>query len=437
MTLDLSKVRTAVAAGMAVAISLAAFAGGFVAAGGHRSDIVTAQTAAPTGPGGAGGPSMMAAPPGPGAGGTAGGMGMGMGPGMMGMGMGGGAGARAGGGGEWPLGRPGGAPSAPLQDYQPGGADWGTQPQWSKLVDRYWVSLQWARQINAKWNPVRREVLHYALAAQGAAATVPESHWNLTHPMDFYLEGQRAQNRWAEAYIKAQWDLVPDEVRENLKQSARLAVMRKTRLMDEEGQKELALAAQAGLGAGAGAAAAPAGAAAAASGAAAGAGAPTPAPAAPTGPSVGALKLTEADIEAFNKRVAEEYEYLMRVYIMGYDSAPWYRVAYDPQDRSFDADGRPILLDFTPPPYKARGVTGGGGGGAAAPSGGGGAGPMMGPMGGMGGAMGGRMGGPGSMPGGRSGMGAGSTMRMGAGGGSGPPSAPMTTGAAGAAGGRG
>jgi len=436
MTGYLQKARIAAAAAVAVAISLAAFAGGFAAAGGNTADIVTAQTSAP-GPGAAAGPSgpSMGAIPGGGGPGM-GGMGMGgpaMGMGMMGMGgaRGGGGG---GGGGEWPLGRPGAA-SAPIQDFQPGGAEWGTQPQWRELVDKYWVSLQWAREMNAKWNPVRREVLHYSLAAQGAAATVPESHWGLTHPMDFYLEGQRAQNRWAEAYVKAQWDLVPDEVKENLKQSARLAVMRKTRLMDEEGQKEQEGQAQGAGQAGMGVAPSGAAGAAGAAGAGApagGAAAPAPPPMGTPAPSVGALKLTDADIEAFNQRVAEEYEYLMRVYIMGYDSAPWFRQAYDPQDRSFSADGRPVLLDFTPPPYKARDTTGGGGAGggrAAAPAGGpgrGAAGTMMGPMGAMGGRPG--MGGMGGAPG--------KPMGLGAGAGSGPPAAPTTTGAASAGGGR-
>jgi hypothetical protein len=337
---------------------------------------------------------MMAGPPG------GGGMGMMGGPG----GMMGGPGGRMGGAGAaapgtdvfGPLGSSQNAPVAPIQDFATSAAAYTDDPQWSELDERYEVSMEWARQIDLKWQPIRKAELHYHLAALGLALARPSADWAVLHPEQLDREARRIRERYVDAYVAAQRNLIPAAVMENLKESARLAVERKTRLRGAtpEPTAPAAPAAEAGgapaaplLGAGPG-------------------GAPSAAPGAPA--AADAPKPTPEDIAAFERRCAEELEYLIYVYLVGYDAAPWFRTAYEPSERTFDANGVPQLEKHEPKYYHSDSgegttsttSTATGSRGMAGP---GGMMPGMGP-GGMGGGSGGgrpgmgAMGGPPGMP---------------------------------------
>lgn len=349
MRLSLDRLRSGLPLCIATLLAVASLVAGYSLVG---NGIGHAQTmGGPMGPptGGAMGPM---GPP-------VGGMGMGMG-----MGMGGGAAAAP---AADPFGQLGTYPAAPpLQDYATNASSYSDEDQWEQLDERYEVSMEWARQIDAKWQPIRREELHYNLAALGLAIARPSSDWDVLHPNQIALQGKRVRERTVDAYIRAQRDLIPPEVMENLRESARLAVERKTRWGTPEAP--------------AGQPAAPA---------AGGMGMPA-LPAGPAGAGAAQAALSPEDQAAFERRVAEELEYLICVYLAGNDSVPWYRTAYDPEDRKFDADGVPVYDKHEPPYYHSNsgapartapsaGASAGGGGGRPGLPGvpGGGGGPGM------------------------------------------------------------
>ncbi len=362
-----ARLRGVLPAAGAALLALACFVGAYCASG---NGIARAQATGGPG-GGGGGPSPMLAPlPPPGTGGAGGPSGV---PGMPG-GMGGPMGMMAGGRSQAPAGpdlfgpltTPGTPAAPPAQDYATSASAFVEDPQWAELDERYEVSMEWARQIDAKWQPIRKAELHYHLAALGLAISRPQSDWDVLHPRQIDLEGRRMRERYIDAYVAAQRDFIPPKVMENLRESARLAVERKTRLSSG---KPKAGSAETGAES-----------------------APPPSP---------------EDLAAFEKRWAEELEYLIYVYIAGYDAAPWCRTAYDPADRTFDDQGRPKFGKLAPPYYhpetdsQARASTGASVG--AGRSGGAGSGAGM-------------MGSAGAAPGARGAVGSGG----GAGGGGGP-----------------
>lgn len=389
----------------AVALSVAGFAGAYLADG-VSADVASAETmGAPAPPG----PPAMAGGAGTGPmGGGVLGPGMMMGPGMGGMGgpMGGGGG----GGQAWNPGFGEPASGTRLHDYAPtASSTFYQKEQWTALSERYELTMEWAHQLNRKWAPIEEAKLHYNLAAMGAAMMVPSEFQNVLNPMNIALEGRRLEQRAVDAYVEAQIARVPQEIKDNLLESARLAVLRKTRFRDPDSP-------EAGTES-------PAPAPALASPPPAEEGAAATAPAAPAAPPPAPeveIDLPPASIEQdraeFDRRVQMEYESLLRSYIMGLGAGAWFRTDYYPSDRSYSAEGRPALNSVAPPrvwsdaPAAATSSSSGGGmpGGMMMPGG-----PPM--MGGPRGAAG---------PGARGGMSA----PPGGGAGTGAPVAPMAAG---------
>lgn len=385
------KMKSALAAVVAVGLTVTGFAAAYLGHGGG-ADVAAAQTMGTpmSGPGAGGAVSM---PPMPGGGGGTGGM---MGPGMMGPGPGmmggmGGAGAR----GSMVTWSPGfGEPTSTtrLHDYAPtASSTFYQKEQWKELSRRYELTMEWAHQLNIKWAPIEEAKLHYNLAAMGAAMMVPSEFQSALNPMNIALEGRRLEERAVDQYVRKQIDLIPEEIRDNLWESARLAVFRKTRLRDPDDPE--------------------AGAKASSDNAAGGS-------ATETEPGVPAASL-EQDRAEFDRRVQLEYTSLLRAYVMGMNAAGWFRTEYDPRDRQYDDAGRPVLKSVAPSrvwseaPSAAASTTGGPG--------------MRGMPGGMMGP-----GGPGMMGGGRGPTPPGARGGMGGPGvaGTGAPSTPMAAGVA-------
>jgi hypothetical protein len=107
--------------------------------------------------------------------------------------------------------------------------------------------------------------------------------------------------------------------------------------------------------------------------------------------------VTEADEVAFERRVALEYEALLRSYIMGPIAGAQFRTDYYPRDREYTAEGRPVHRSVSPPLVWSDAPSAAQGGGAGMAGG-----MAGGPMGMMGGMMG--MGRGGAPAGGRGGM---------------------------------
>jgi hypothetical protein len=131
-----------------------------------------------------------------------------------------------------------------------------------------------------------------------------------------------------------------------------------------------------------------------------GAGAEGMEPGAGTGMEIVPAAVTEADGVAFERRVAVEYEALLRSYIMGPIAGAQFRTDYYPRDRDYTEDGRPVYRSVSPTLVwsDAPAATQSGGGMLGGMAGG----PLGGPMPGMGGMMG--MGRGGAPAGGRGGM---------------------------------
>jgi hypothetical protein len=251
-----------------------------------------------------------------------------------------------------PLGASGQPPAPPIQDYATSVARYTDDDQWSQLDERYEISMEWARQIDLKWQPVRKAELHYHLAALGLAIARPSADRDVIHPEQIALQGQRLRERYVDEYVRTQRDLIPPQVMENLLESAKLAVERHTRLVSPESM-------------------------------------------------AGEAESGSIDSITYQRRLAEELEYLIEVYLVGNDAAPWCRTAYDPEDRVFTDEGIPVLEKQEPTYFHSDSARSGGrslgaGGTGSTPSGGGAA--SAGPSGG-GGARGG--GGP-SLPAGKS-----------------------------------
>jgi hypothetical protein len=295
---------------------------------------------------------------------------------MMGMGGRGGMMGAGGGGGmqNWTPGY--GAPTTGtrIHDYAPTvSSTYYQKEQWAVLAERYALTMEWSEQVNQKWAPIEEAKLHYHLAAMGAASMVPAEFQGALNPENIALEGRRLEQRAVDAYVAAQRDLVPPEIKENLMESARLAALRKTRLVDPDDPT---------------------------AGDDQGAGAEGMEPGAGTGMEIVPAAVTEADGVAFERRVAVEYEALLRSYIMGPIAGAQFRTDYYPRDRDYTEDGRPVYRSVSPTLVwsDAPAATQSGGGMLGGMAGG----PLGGPMPGMGGMMG--MGRGGAPAGGRGGM---------------------------------
>lgn len=340
----ITRLKSVAVVAAAVALSVAGFAGAYLADGGS-TDVMSAQTTgAPPPPA----PPAMAGGAGTGPmGGGVMGPGMMMGPGMGGMGGGMGGGAGGGGGQAWIPGFGEPASTARLHDYAPtASSTFYQKEQWTALSERYELTMEWAHQLNRKWAPIEEAKLHYNLAAMGAAMMVPTEFQNVLNPMNIALEGRRLEQRAVDAYVEAQIARIPQEIKDNLLESARLAVLRKTRFRDPDNPEAEAESPAP--------APAPASPPPAEAGAAAPAAATAPAaPAAPPPAPEVEIDLPPASIEQdraeFDRRVQLEYESLLRSYVMGLGAGAWFRTDYYPRDRSYSDTGRPAMNSVAPP----------------------------------------------------------------------------------------
>jgi hypothetical protein len=139
-------------------------------------------------------------------------------------------GGGGGGGQAWNPGFGEPASGTRLHDYAPtASSTFYQKEQWTALSERYELTMEWAHQLNRKWAPIEEAKLHYNLAAMGAAMMVPSEFQNVLNPMNIALEGRRLEQRAVDAYVEAQIARVPQEIKDNLLESARLAVLREPR----------------------------------------------------------------------------------------------------------------------------------------------------------------------------------------------------------------